>query len=70
MNEDIRRSTLGVIVSEKEADVVRALAFIEGKAISAILYPWIKTHLAAAGERPDVQAVVNQKAKVGLGEKV
>ena len=69
MSENVRRATLGVIVSEKEADVIRALAFIEGKTISSILYPWVKTHLVAAGERPDVQAVVGQKARVEVGEK-
>jgi hypothetical protein len=62
--DDKQKVALGVVITQQERDVIRALAFIEGKTISDTVYPWIRSYLLAAAQRPDVQAVVAQKQQV------
>lgn len=64
MGKEPRVISLAVIVGESERDVVRALAFLDSKSISEIIYGWIKPHLDQAMSRPEVQTVIEAKAEV------
>jgi len=61
---ETRITTVNVSVSLHERDVIRALAFIEAKSHSNIIYPWIKPYLDAARKRPDVQMIIAQKEDI------
>lgn len=61
MQEESRTETLGVRVTEREWAVMKAVAFIEDKKMSELIYPWIKPHIEALGQRPDVQIVIAQR---------
>lgn len=58
-----RRSTVACIVTEHEAAVVEALAFLRESTKSEILYGWIKLQIEEAGKSPEVQKVLALRMK-------
>lgn len=68
MIEKTRSANISVRVTEFERDVLNALRFIESRSVSDIVYPWVKPHIAAIAERPDIQAIIAQKERVEVGK--
>lgn len=56
-----KSTAVGIAVTEREREILRALAYVEGRSVSDILYSWVKPRVLEAGRRDDVKAVLEQR---------
>lgn len=70
VEDKARRSTVACIVTEHEAAVIEALAFLGGRTKSDILYEWLKPHIEEAAKSPEVQKVLALRVKPEPAEEI